>query len=270
MKWEIYALRYGWQDRKVADNFLHPHDPHDGEMPLDYFVWLLRNGTQEILVDTGFTADTLARRAPGSTTKPRFLSRPVEVALQEMGSDVGSIEDVIITHLHYDHAGNLPLFPKARFHLQEREMQFATGRYMCAGCLRGAFDVDDVVDMVRAVYAGRVVFHDGDAQVAPGVRVHRVGGHTDGLQMVSVETERGTVVLASDAAHYYENLRRQDPFPIVFHTGDMVDGWARARELAGGDESRIIPGHDPEVRQRFPAVAGSEGETVQLHLPPKP
>ena len=62
-----------------------------------------------------------------------------------MDCDPASIRDVVITHLHYDHAGNLNLFPNARFHLQDREMQFATGRHMCMGCMRGAFDVEDVV-----------------------------------------------------------------------------------------------------------------------------
>jgi glyoxylase-like metal-dependent hydrolase (beta-lactamase superfamily II) len=261
MNWTVYALRYARQDRPARQNFVQAPDPHDAPMPIDYFVWLLRNGTREILVDTGFTPAMAARRG-------REMVRPVEDALRAMGSEPEQIEDVVITHLHYDHAGNLDLFPRARFHLQDREMAFATGRHMGARVLRNAFEVEDVVRMVRAVYAERVVFHDGDRELAPGVTLHHVGGHTDGLQMVRVETQRGPVVLASDASHFYANMDLGEPSPILFHLGDVIEGWRTARRLAGGDESRIVPGHDPEVRRRYPALPGSAGETVELHLPP--
>jgi glyoxylase-like metal-dependent hydrolase (beta-lactamase superfamily II) len=230
---------------------------------MDYFVWLLRQGNRQILVDTGFTAATAGRRN-------RHLTRTVGAALAELGADPGAIEDVVITHLHYDHAGNLDLFPRARFHLQDREMAFATGRYMRSSCTRQAFEVDDVVKMVRAVYAERVVYHDGDVKLAPGVSLHLAGGHTPGLQMVRVETETGPIVLASDAAHFYANMFLERPYPIVFHLGDMLEGWRKAVELVSGDDERVIPGHDPCVLERFEALLGSNGETVQLHLGPRP
>ncbi|MBO1075002.1 N-acyl homoserine lactonase family protein [Roseomonas marmotae] len=261
--WEVFALRYAHhEDRPARMNFLQPTDPHDAPMPMDYFVWLLRDAAgREIVVDTGFSPEVSAARQRG-------LTRTVPEVLNAMGTDPATVGDIILTHLHYDHAGNIGLFPKARFHLQEQEMGFATGRHMCAGCLRATFEVEDVVAMVRALYADRVEFHEGDGEVAPGVTVHRVGGHTPGLQMVRVRTERGPLVLASDAAHYYANMQRGNPFPIVFDLGEMTQGWRRARRLAEGDESLIIPGHDPEVLRRFPKLPGSGGEVACLHLPP--
>ncbi len=260
--WDVYALRYATQQNRIAAaNYINPPpDLHDVPMPIDYFVWLLRDGDRTIVVDTGFSAETAAARG-------RSILRPVAEMLETMGVVAAEVEDVIVTHLHYDHAGNLPLFPKAHLHLQEREMTFATGRNMCFDCLRHPFEVEDVVAMVRALYAGRLTFHDGDGEVAPGVRVHRVGGHTDGLQMVSVETARGTVVLASDAAHFYGNLLRELPFPIVFDVGAMAQGWRTARRLAGGDADRVVPGHDPEVLRKYPRWEGN-AEIVCLHLPP--
>lgn len=259
--WEIYALRYAVHHRRAFENFLHPPDPHDVPMPMDYFVWVARQAERVIAIDTGFTPESGARRG-------RTLVRPVEAALRQLGVAADAVEDVVVTHLHYDHAGNLDLFPNARFHLQEAEMGFATGRHMCAACIRAPFEVEDVVKMVRAVYAERVVFHDGDVEIAPGLSLHKVGGHSVGLQMVRVETARGPVVLASDAAHFLANMERQNPFPIFFDLGDLARGWSRARALAG-DDARVVPGHDPLVREIYPALEGSDGETVILHLPPR-
>ena len=111
-------------------------------------------------------------------------------------------------------------------------MNYATGRHMAQPVFSGAFEVEDVVGMVRSTYAGRVRFHDGDAEIAPGVSLHLIGGHTMGLQVVRVATRRGWVVLASDASHFYANMEQVRPFPIVYSVADMVEGYARLRALA--------------------------------------
>ena len=152
---------------------------------LDYFVWLIRGGGRDILVDTGFNA------AEAQLRNRKLTLNPVD-ALARFGVKADDIRDVVVTHLHYDHAGNLDRFPNARFHLQDREMSYATGRCMCFGALRHPFSVEHVTLMVRHVFSERVTFHSGDGEVAPGVTLHRVGGHSDGLQVVRVETERGT------------------------------------------------------------------------------
>jgi glyoxylase-like metal-dependent hydrolase (beta-lactamase superfamily II) len=242
--YEVYAIKYAHHERSASQNFLGG-DPHDGPMPLDYFVWLVRGEGVEVVVDTGFNAAAAARRQ-------RRLVRPVDEALSLMGVKAQSVREVIITHLHYDHVGNFDLFPQATFHLQDLEMQYATGRSMCHEPLRFAFDVEDVVGMVRNVYAGRVRFHSGDAQIAPGISVHLIGGHTMGLQAVRVATRRGHVVLASDASHFYANMDQARPFPIVYNVADMMEGWGRLRALADSD-AHVVPGHDPLVLERYPA-----------------
>ncbi len=120
--------------------------------------------------------------------------------------------------------------------------------------------------MLRHVYSGRVVFHAGDGAVAPGVTVHRVGGHSRGLQVVRVETENGPICLASDATHYYENFQAGKPFPIVVDLQDMLDGFTTIRQLANGDDTRVIPGHDPLVTQRF-ETTGRSGFAWRLDQP---
>lgn len=244
--YELYAVKYAQHERTASQNFLGG-DPHDGPMPMDYFVWLVRGAGLELVVDTGFNAATAVRRN-------RRLLRPVDRALALLGVDAARVRDVVITHLHYDHVGSFDLFPQASFHLQELEMQYATGRHMGHEALRHAYEVEDVVGMVRSVYAGRVRFHAGDTELFPGVSLHLVGGHTMGLQVVRVATRRGWVVLASDASHYYANMGEGRPFPIVYNVGDMLGGWERLRALADSPE-HIIPGHDPAVLERYPAPA---------------
>jgi glyoxylase-like metal-dependent hydrolase (beta-lactamase superfamily II) len=121
---------------------------------------------------------------------------------------------------------------------------------------------------VRLVYRDRVAFHDGDAEIAPGISVHRVGGHTAGMQVVRVHTARGWVVLASDASHFYEHFERNRCFPLVFHVGEVFEGYARLRALADSDE-HVIPGHDPLVIERYPPVSDAlAGIAVRLDAAP--
>ncbi len=257
---EIYAIRYATMTGRLPhQNFLTP-DIHNEGTDLDYFVWLIRSKDGDILVDTGFNEVAARERSRNLTINPAET-------LDRFGVRPDSIRDVVITHLHYDHAGNLDRFPNARFHLQDREMSFATGRCMCHGLLRHPFSAEDVTLMVRHVFSDRVVFHDGDDEIAPGVTLHHIGGHSDGLQVVRVETERGPVVLASDAAHYYGNMQRGNPFPIVYNLGDMMEGWKTVERLAGHPD-RIIPGHDPMVRELYPQ-ASDKVDAVALHKPPK-
>src|SRR3954468_7130816 len=259
--WEVYAIRYGRHDPPAQSNFLLPvQDPHEA-MPLDYFVWLVRDPAtgHEIVVDTGFDAACAEKRG-------RTLNRSVGDSLRAMDCDPARVRDVIVTHLHYDHAGGIEIFSNAKIHIQDREMAFATGRHMCTACIRVRFEADHVVSMVRPLFADKVQFHDGEGQVAPGVTVHRVGGHSDGLQVVRVETARGPVVLASDAAHYYANLQKRSPFPIVYNVGDMAQGWEIVEKLAGHPD-RFIPGHDPIVSEIYPR-ASDKVDAFALHLAP--
>jgi glyoxylase-like metal-dependent hydrolase (beta-lactamase superfamily II) len=242
---QLYAIRYAHMaNRSPAENFIGG-DPHQGPMPIDYFVWAAISPTHRFVIDTGFNEPTA--KARGRT----FLRCPAE-SLGLVGLDAGTVEDVVVTHMHYDHIGNFDRFPKARFHLQDREMQFATGRLMSHLPFRMAFDVETVTGLVREVYRDRVRFHDGETELAPGFSLHWVGGHTAGLQVARVRTRRGRVVLASDASHFYANMEEVRPFPIVYHMGEMLEAYRTLRLLADSAQ-HIIPGHDPLVMKRYPA-----------------
>jgi glyoxylase-like metal-dependent hydrolase (beta-lactamase superfamily II) len=246
--YEILALKYGQHTKRQRFESFIAADDHAGPHPIDYFVWVIRNGRRTIVVDTGFDAAEAAKRG-------REVARTPAAALDMVGVAADKIDQVVVTHLHYDHAGTLSSFPAAKFHLQAAEMAYATGPCMCHAHLKTPFTVEHVCDMVRHVYSGRVIFHEGDAEIAPGVTVHKIGGHSRGLQSVRVMTATGPVVIASDASHYYENFEKGKVFPVTIDIEDVLKGYARLKELAGSPR-RIVPGHDPLVLQRYPALDG--------------
>ena len=259
--YQVYSLCYAKAPtRRVHENFMR-RDMHDGPMPVDFNLWIVHNAHRTVLVDTGF-----GERATRERGRPLDV-HPIQ-ALERLGIDPDAIEDIVITHLHYDHAGNMERFAKARFHVQDAEVAFATGRCMCERHLRSAFDVEDVVTLVRHTYAERVRFHEGNAAPLPGISLHVLPGHTAGTQAVRVMTQRGPVVLASDVSHYYANLLRRAPFAGTVDAMATLRSYDGLMEIAGGIE-RIVPGHDPKVRALYPRYDFGGIELVALHEDPK-
>ncbi|WPZ32351.1 N-acyl homoserine lactonase family protein [Thalassobaculum sp. OXR-137] len=259
-EYDLFAIRYATRDAQRRDHFIGG-DPHDGPMPIDYYMWVAIADGTAIVIDTGFKEEVARQR------KRTFLRCPVET-LGQLGVDPARVSDVVLTHLHYDHVGNFDLFPNASFHLQETEMHYATGKYMRYPRLAHSFEVEDVCGIVRLNFARRVAFYDGDATIAPGIRVHRAGGHSAGLQFVSVNTRRGWVVLASDVTHFYENMETERPFVTSFHIGEMLEGFGLLRSVAPTPD-HIVPGHDPLVMTRYPAASPAlDGIAVRLDASP--
>lgn len=257
--YEIFALRYAhFADRTQGTNLMFPDD-HSAPMPLDFSIWVVRGEGRTIVLDTGFDAAAAARR------NRQWIRSPLD-ALRGIGVDPATVQDVVLSHMHWDHAGHWAEFPAATFHLQDAEMAYCTGRCMCHEVLRRPFDVEHVTQAVRATFAAKVTYHNGTAEIAPGITLHLVGGHSGGLQIMRVPTERGWVVLASDATHFWHNIRNRSPFVLVHNVAALLDGYMTCEALADGPD-HIIPGHDPEVLRRFPAIAG-DANTVRLDLPP--
>lgn len=258
-EYEVLALRYAaLLQRKASQNFLHL-EGDDRPMPLDFFVWAIIGHGRRIVVDTGFGAIGAARR------NRQFLCTPVD-ALERAGIRADEVDTVVLSHLHYDHAGNLGAFGRARFHLQDAEMAFCTGRCMCQDLFRIPMEVEDVIQAVRFVFSGRMQFHDGVGTIAPGITVHRVGGHTKGLQVVRVNTRRGWVMLASDGTHFWDNIRTRNPFPVITDAVQSLTAYEIIEGLADGPE-HIIPGHDPQVLSCFPTFPGI-ADVVRLDADP--
>ncbi|SMF65573.1 Glyoxylase, beta-lactamase superfamily II [Tistlia consotensis] len=268
---EVLAIKYAETAVAAREHFMlplgsggNPHaapnaDPHEGPHPISYFLWLIRHPQGLILVDTGFGEAAAARR------RRTLLRHPVE-ALKAVGVAPEEIGTVVLTHLHYDHAGTLACFPNATFVVQARELTYAAGPAMRHQVCRKAFDVEDVTEVVRTLYAGRLYPVEGDRLLAPGVSLHLIGGHTNGLQVVRVETAAGRLVIASDATHFYESAAEKNPFPDHCSLPEYLNGLDRLFELTD-DPNLVVPGHDERVLELFPTRPG-DPNVVELHRGP--
>lgn len=243
----LFAVRYARIELPASLCYLDW--PDDGAVQdLDFFFWVLKDPRGAVVIDTGFNPDVAAARFRRASLEPTK-------ALDILGVDPRMVSDVIMTHLHYDHAGNSNLFPNARFHVQVAEMAFATGPEMTDPATAHHYAAADIKRFVDLVYSGRVVFHAGEGEVLPGVTLHPVPGHTDGLQVVRIETPEGPSVLASDALHFYASMREGRPFTVARDPAQKLRGYKTLQRLAGTN-GRIIAGHDPEVMRCFPDRAG--------------
>ena len=100
------------------------------------------------------------------------------------------------------------------------------------------------------------IMYSGEADIGPGITLHPTYDHSHGLQSVRVHTKRGWLVLASDATHFYENMRTNRPFTTAFHIGEMLDAFRTLERLAPTPR-HIVPGHDPYVMKEYPAPKAS-------------
>jgi glyoxylase-like metal-dependent hydrolase (beta-lactamase superfamily II) len=265
-RYEVIAVRYGTRLTAKSDVFLHfaRYGEPDEEIRMDYFFWVARNADRTVLIDCGFNERSGASRG-------RTMLCPPPAALQRIGIAPEDISLLVATHAHYDHIGNLDAFPAATVIVSAREYSFWTSELASRPLFAGVTEADDISSLRRAAQAGRVSFiygpihraatHSGSAAprysrepIAAGIEVVEVGGHTPGQLIVLLEGTDGTVVIASDALHYYDQMELDRPFVHVADLPAMYAGLQYLRDLQAAG-ARIVAGHDPDVGRRFPSLA---------------
>lgn len=259
--YEVHAIRFATREARRQDHFHEAVESPDEPMPIDYFVWLVRSDRHVVVVDAGYTPAVSARR--GALDGRTYLASPLET-LGQLGVGVEDVGVLTVSHLHYDHTGFADAFPSAEVVVQQRELGFWCGPDARRQHFARLAEPDDVAGLVRRNLAGGVRIVDGETEVAPGVRVHRVGGHTPGIQVVRVPTEQGWVVLASDASHFYDNFQERRPYALVHTLPLMYDAFDRLENLASRADL-VVPGHDPEVMSRYaPSRPDLDGLAVRI------
>lgn len=247
--YDAYSLRYSSREASRSHEFFlyGMYGQPDAEIGMDYSFWLLRNEFRTVLVDTGFNRQRAA-------AKKRFMDvDPLEL-LRRMDVGPGDVDHVVISHMHYDHVGNLDLFPNATFSIAREEYDYWSGPYGDRELMKVLVDPTEVEIIRDLRRQERLTFVDGAATLFPGIDVTRVGGHTPGQMIIDVAATSGQVVLASDAAHYYDEIELDRPFVLFSDLGDMYRGYDLLRKRASQPSTTIVAGHDPLVRSRFAAV----------------
>jgi glyoxylase-like metal-dependent hydrolase (beta-lactamase superfamily II) len=244
--WEVIAVRYGTRMTVKTAVYLNYESYGEPDAPLrmDYFFWILRNSQETIVIDTGFSAASGERRKREMTIAPA-------AALARLGIDPLAVKRLILTHVHWDHTGNLDLFPNAQIFMSRTEYDFIRSDVARRPLLAAVMDEVDNGSIIRMAAQGRVTFLGPEDRSIQDVVLQELPGHSPGQMAVIVKRPEGDVVLSSDVAHYYEELALDRPFIVVTDLPAMYRSLAALREMAARPGAVVVPGHDPEVMRRF-------------------
>ncbi|HXB67985.1 MAG TPA: N-acyl homoserine lactonase family protein [Candidatus Acidoferrales bacterium] len=246
-QYEVYAIRYATIPDFAVSGLVAGADPAR-KMDIAMMVWLLRANGKNILVDSGFYREQFFKQ-----WHVTGFVKPSD-AVKRVGLQPEDITDVVITHMHWDHADGMDLFPNARVWLQNAELEYYAGTAWQSRRTHGGIDPDDVMAAVKLNLQGKMGLVNGDAQeILPGVTCYTGGKHTYASQYVGVNTAAGTVVLASDNMYLYENLEKHVPIAATLDAVSNLRAQDRMKQLAA-DVKLIVPGHDPAVMTRFREV----------------
>jgi len=271
---EVLAVKYGHRVTTRAESYLnfHLYGEPDADLDIDYFFWVIRDGTDVFLVDTGFAPEAGDRR------RRAHYGTPAQ-ALPLLGIDPADVTAIVVTHAHWDHTGNVGQFPHAQLVMTQAEYAFWTGPLAARRQFAAHSEQEEIALLARRRGDGTLSLFTGQSALAPGIELIEVGGHTPGQLIVSVTTpgggpDGGTVVLASDALHFYEEVERDRPFAIVADLPAMYQAYDTLAQLASQPGTQLVAGHDPAVRDRFAAYArarpasepGPAGEPVAVQV----
>lgn len=248
-QYRVYAIRYATIPDFPVSELVKGAAP-DRKIDIAMTIWLIRGAGRNILLDSGFYRPQFFK-----DWKLKDYLKPSETLLP-LGLKPEDITDVIISHMHWDHADGMDLFPNAHIWIQKDEYEYYTGAaWQGSADDHDGFDPDDVLSLVRLNLAGHVKFVNGDAQpILPGITCYTGGMHTYQSQYVSVNSASDTIVLASDNMYLFENLEKHAPIGETLDAASNLRAQDRMGQLAS-DPRLIVPGHDPAVFVRFPKVS---------------
>lgn len=245
--YEIYAVKYAGPFKRPVAKVLWNTD-WEKETLINYYFWVVKGNGETLIVDCG-VAPTLAQEM-----ELRGYINPVQV-LARMGIEASQIKRVVITHINFDHVSGMELFPKATFYVQQKEFDFWIKDPVAQKPPFLAY-TDPVGNSHLAALEGtdRLILIDGDQTILPGLELLLSPGHTPGLQVVGVNTVKGTAILGSDCAHIFKNYEEEIPSCFII---DMV-AWMRTYDKLKAKVSSLdllFPGHDMKMLTDYPRVA---------------
>ncbi|MGH7710368.1 MAG: N-acyl homoserine lactonase family protein [Gemmatimonadaceae bacterium] len=243
-KYDVDAIRYATLPAFRVSGLVAGADT-SRRMDIAMSVWLVRGGEgRNVLIDAGFHRQRFIER-----WKPTDYVTPSE-AVRRAGVAPEAVTDVVVTHVHWDHADGIDLFPNATVWIQADEYHHYVTPLTGAPQERG-IEAEVSTMLFDLERRGRLRLIEGDAQeFLPGITAYTGGKHTHASQYIGVRTRAGTVVIASDNLYLYENLDRRVPIAQTLDAASNLRAQERMRSIAT-HVRLIVPGHDPAVFARF-------------------
>jgi glyoxylase-like metal-dependent hydrolase (beta-lactamase superfamily II) len=223
------------------------------------------------LVDTGFAAAlSMTGRTFADVESPAAILAKVELEPRD-------VKTILLTHMHFDHVGNIEAFPEAVILLQRSEDEgwkrvletISDQPHDKKNWTLSSMNLEDIGRLDRAVADGRVTFIDGTHEVCPGIKLHLAADtHTFGSQWIEVSTPAGPYVIAGDSIVSFANLERM--WPPGYHQGNawnLLDTYRRVKATIGeGSTERVVPGHDMGLFRRFPSWISGRNPVAEVHV----
>lgn len=245
--YEIYALKYAGPFVRTGAHLMWYRD-WDKTETINYYIFCIKGAAGTVVVDAGLTSGLAKQRQLDG-----YVS-PVEV-LSRIDVKAAEVRHVIVTHMHFDHANGVSLFPKATFYIQEDEYRFwVEDPVATRPPFKEVSDADANAYLTALEGTDRLSLFKGDQQVIPGIQCLLAPGHTVGLQAVAVDTAKGTAILGSDCAHVFRNYHEDWPSALIV---DLV-GWMKSYDKLRARVSSpdlLFPGHDRRLLENYPEVA---------------
>lgn len=245
-QYEIYAIKYAGPFTSSGAFIMWMKD-WDDVAERNYYLWCLKGSGTTIVVDTGVSPLMAQKRKLSGYVSPAEM-------LSRIGVEADKVEHVIITHIHWDHAGGLSLFPNASVYIQKDEYQFWMKDPIAGRPPFGLFwDARLKTDIETIEKENRLILIEGDHKVFPEIECLLAPGHSIALQAVAVNTSKGTAILGSDCAHFFKNYRQDWPSALIV---DMV-AWMRSYDKLKSKVSSpelLFPGHDPLMSRNYPKI----------------
>jgi N-acyl homoserine lactone hydrolase len=232
----LYALQNGFMGAQRSLLFYGEFAEARTQIPITSYV--VRTSDAVILYDTGVSP----RAVPGlirSDTLARFTEDDLLVhRLDTLGLEPKDVDVVVLSHLHYDHAGGAEFFRDSELVAQKDEYAYAhyPASFFASFYYRKNFDLPG--------YRWRLL--DGDTELQPGVTAVRSDGHTPGHQSLLVELpESGPVILAGDSCYWQEHIDQERVPGVVWDPTRALHSIKKLKTLARLTGGRIFPSHDP-------------------------
>ena len=245
--WEIYALCYAGPVESSRAMTMWNRD-WDRTSRRAYYFWCLLGPGGPVVVDAGTHPDTAQERE-----LPHY--QPPDQVLARLGVAPDQVAHLVLTHLHWDHAGGAGLFPQAQVHVHQDEWDFWRGHPVAQRELfRWLGDARAFRALDQAREEGRLALWQGGESLLPGLEFIAAPGHTPGLMALAADTAGGRAVLGSDCGHTWENYELDWPSTFICDLPAWLLSMDKLRQTASAPRL-LIPGHDLAMSQDYPEVA---------------